>query len=28
MWPSVDTLITLEWAVEGVAGPWPGEPEE
>ena len=28
MWPSVDTLITLEWAVEGVVGPWPGEPEE
>jgi len=28
MWPSVDTLITLEWAVEGVVGPWPGEPGE
>ena len=26
MWPSVDTLISLEWAVKGVIGPWPGEP--
>lgn len=26
MWMSVDALITLEWAVEGVVGPWPGEP--
>lgn len=26
MWLSYDALITLEWAVEGVVGPWPGEP--
>jgi simple sugar transport system substrate-binding protein len=26
MWMSVDSLITMEWAVEGVVGPWPGEP--
>jgi len=25
-WLSVDSLITLEWAVKGVVGPWPGEP--
>ncbi len=23
---TVDSLITMEWAVEGVVGPWPGEP--
>lgn len=28
MWLSTDSLITMEWAVEGVVGPWPGEPEE
>jgi simple sugar transport system substrate-binding protein len=28
MWMSVDALITMEWAVEGVVGPWPGEPTE
>jgi len=27
MWLSVDSLITMEWAVDGVVGPWPGEPE-
>ncbi|MEA3355797.1 MAG: BMP family ABC transporter substrate-binding protein [Candidatus Bipolaricaulota bacterium] len=27
MWLSVDSLISLEWAAEGVVGPWPGEPE-
>ncbi len=26
MWMSVDSLISLEWAVDGVIGPWPGEP--
>lgn len=26
MWMSVDSLITMEWAVQGVVGPWPGEP--
>ncbi|MCR4392489.1 MAG: BMP family ABC transporter substrate-binding protein [Candidatus Acetothermia bacterium] len=26
MWLSYDALITMEWAVEGVVGPWPGEP--
>jgi len=26
MWLSVDSLISLEWAVDGVIGPWPGEP--
>ncbi|MBC7093627.1 BMP family ABC transporter substrate-binding protein [Candidatus Bipolaricaulota bacterium] len=25
-WMSYDALITMEWAVEGVVGPWPGEP--
>ncbi|MFY9302530.1 MAG: BMP family ABC transporter substrate-binding protein [Atribacterales bacterium] len=24
---ALEDLITMEWAVEGVAGPWPGEPE-
>jgi simple sugar transport system substrate-binding protein len=28
MWPSVDTLITMQWAAQGVVGPWPGEPKE
>ena len=27
MWLSVDSLININWAVEGVVGPWPGEPE-
>ena len=27
-WPSYETLVTMQWAVEGVVGPWPGEPEE
>ena len=27
MWPSYETLVTMQWAVEGVVGPWPGEPE-
>ncbi|NOX44499.1 MAG: BMP family ABC transporter substrate-binding protein [Caldiserica bacterium] len=27
-WPSYETLITMQWAVDGVVGPWPGEPEE
>ena len=26
-WPSYETLITMQWAVDGVVGPWPGEPE-
>ncbi len=26
MWPSVNSLITMEWAVKGIVGPWPGEP--
>lgn len=26
MWLSYDSLITMEWAVAGVVGPWPGEP--
>lgn len=26
MWMSYDHLITMEWAVDGVVGPWPGEP--
>ena len=26
MWLSVDSLVSLEWAVKGVVGPWPGEP--
>ena len=25
-WLSVDSLVSLEWAVKGVVGPWPGEP--
>jgi simple sugar transport system substrate-binding protein len=25
-WLSVDSLISLEWAMENVVGPWPGEP--
>jgi len=25
-WLSYDALITMEWAVGGVVGPWPGEP--
>jgi len=24
---ALEDLITMEWAAEGVAGPWPGEPE-
>jgi len=24
---SVDSLININWAVDGVVGPWPGEPE-
>jgi simple sugar transport system substrate-binding protein len=27
-WLSADSLVTMEWAVEGVVGPWPGEPTE
>ncbi len=27
MWLSVDSLININWAVDGVVGPWPGEPE-
>lgn len=27
MWLSVDSLITMEWAVSNVVGPWPNEPE-
>jgi basic membrane protein A len=27
MWLSVDSLISLEWAVKGVVGPWPSEPK-
>jgi simple sugar transport system substrate-binding protein len=27
MWLSYESLITMEWAVDGVVGPWPGEPE-
>lgn len=26
MWMSYDALITMEWAAEGIVGPWPGEP--
>ncbi|GAB4307272.1 MAG: BMP family ABC transporter substrate-binding protein [Candidatus Bipolaricaulota bacterium] len=26
MWMSYDHLITMEWAADGVVGPWPGEP--
>ncbi len=26
LWMSVNSLITMEWAAEGVVGPWPGEP--
>ena len=26
MWMSYDHLITMEWAANGVVGPWPGEP--
>ncbi len=26
MWMSYEHLITMEWAAEGVVGPWPGEP--
>jgi len=25
---SMEELITIEWAAEGVVGPWPGEPEK
>ncbi len=25
-WLSVDSLTTMEWAVKGIIGPWPGEP--
>ena len=25
-WLSVDSLVSLNWAVKGVVGPWPGEP--
>jgi len=28
MWLSYESLVTMEWAVDGVVGPWPGEPEE
>ena len=24
---ALEDLITMEWAAEGIAGPWPGEPE-
>jgi simple sugar transport system substrate-binding protein len=24
---SLEELLTIEWAVEGVEGSWPGEPE-
>ena len=27
MWLSYESLITMEWAADGVVGPWPGEPE-
>lgn len=26
MWLSADSLITMEWAVKGIVGPWPNEP--
>jgi simple sugar transport system substrate-binding protein len=26
MWMSYEALITMEWAAEGIVGPWPGEP--
>ena len=26
MWLSTDLLTTMQWAVKGVVGPWPGEP--
>ncbi len=28
LWMSYESLTTMEWAVEGIVGPWPGEPTE